>query len=105
MGLTNVYREGFTNLSIFVGVTVGERIRERREREKMSQAELAAESGVTAQTILNYEAGTRDPRSKELIRIAKALRTTVGWIIGEIDDPSPDALKKEIPTGSFRART
>jgi phage repressor protein C with HTH and peptisase S24 domain len=77
-------------------VTIGARIAERLEAlggeaEGFSQAWLAREIGVTQPTInaliRNPGAGT-----KHLTKIARALRTTSGYLEGEIDDPDAGAI-------------
>jgi transcriptional regulator with XRE-family HTH domain len=40
----------------------GERLKELRQRENMTQAELAAALGVTARAIIYYETGQRIPK-------------------------------------------
>jgi transcriptional regulator with XRE-family HTH domain len=53
------------------------RIRQIREQIKMTQAEAAKLSMIPLRTYLRYEAGEREPKSRALLAIAKALNSTV----------------------------
>lgn len=75
-------------------MTIGQRILGLRNGKKLSREALAGKVGITARSIENYEAGVHDPKGKDLVRIATALDTTVAYLVGETEDPSPDALKK-----------
>lgn len=60
---------------------MGYKIREERERIGMTQTELSERSGVSRGTISALENGTlRATTTKTLIRIAKAMGTTVDCI-------------------------
>ncbi len=60
---------------------MGYRIKEERERLKMTQEELAQKSGVCRGTISALENGTmRATTTKTLLKIAMALNTTVDRI-------------------------
>lgn len=60
---------------------MGSKIREYREKLRMSQEELAEKSNVSRSTISQLENGyERNTTSNILIRIAKALDTTVDEI-------------------------
>lgn len=79
---------------------MGERIAERLEAlggrsEGFSQAWLARSTGLSQPTIngLIRQPGTG---SKHLAKIAKALRTTVPYLLGEVDDPGADLPKLSI---------
>ncbi|MGO4813346.1 helix-turn-helix domain-containing protein [Cupriavidus sp. 2MCAB6] len=52
--------------------TVGERLREERQRLDLSQEELGARGGVRKQAQLNYEKGERAPDTGYLLAIADA---------------------------------
>lgn len=60
---------------------MGYKIKEAREAMKMTQAELSKKSGISRGTISALENGTaRATSSKTLIKIARALNTTVDKI-------------------------
>lgn len=57
---------------------MGYRIKELRLEKRMSQEDLATKSNVSRTTISNIENGTeKNVMSSTLVRIAKALETTV----------------------------
>jgi putative transcriptional regulator len=63
---------------------MGYRIKEAREAMKMTQEELAQKSGVSRGTICALEKGTEHiTTSKTLVKLARALNTTVGQIFFE----------------------
>lgn len=55
-------------------------LRGLRESKELSQDALAKLVGVSARTILNYEAGHRTPGIWHVQRLAKALGTTPGYL-------------------------
>ena len=54
-------------------MSAGERIKIARKKAGMTQAELAAKSGLAAISIHQYEAGKRHPQLKQILHIADAL--------------------------------
>lgn len=57
---------------------MGYKIREMRDEKRMTQEQLAKKSGVSRATIAALENGTdRTTTTKTLLKIAKALETTV----------------------------
>lgn len=69
----------------------GARIRELRERRKMTQAEFAELAGVTARAQRNYEAGLRTPNLDYLSALA-AHRVDIGYILTGNDTDTAKAL-------------
>ena len=60
---------------------MGNKVREAREKLKMSQEELAKRSGVSRGTISAIESGrAENTKSKTLLKIANAMNTTVDQI-------------------------
>lgn len=57
--------------------TAGERIRERRRKQGMSQEDLARAAGRTTSTIQKVELGIVTPRVDTAAAIAKALGVTL----------------------------
>jgi len=53
--------------------TVGKRIRDCRESQKISQAQLAKQLGLTSAAIWNWETQGRVPRPKTLSKVAEIL--------------------------------
>ena len=58
-------------------------IRYLRKRQGLSQEKLAKMSGLCRYTIINFESGKRDPRIKDLRKIAKALNVPIEELISE----------------------
>lgn len=64
-------------------MTIGQRIREARDRAGWTQREAAERAGIPQPCWSRYEAGHVEPRLPMLRRIAKAAGTTVAELIGE----------------------
>lgn len=62
----------------------GERLREVREFRKLSQMELADQLQTSYTIIEKYERDEMRPSIDTAISLAKALETTVGYLIGEV---------------------
>ena len=69
-------------------MSVGKRIRETRISRGLTQEEVAKIVGVATQTIYKYEKEivTNIPLER-LTKIAKALDTSVAYLLGDVDDP------------------
>jgi transcriptional regulator with XRE-family HTH domain len=75
---------------------VGNRIKECRRLRSYSQAELAEMIGIHDATVRRWEMGRQVPNIEMLHKLATALETTTGYLMGEIDTPkrfvtSPEA--------------
>jgi transcriptional regulator with XRE-family HTH domain len=62
----------------------GKRIRECREMKKMSQETLAGSLGTSYSVIGKYERDEMKPSIDVVIKIAKALDTSVGYLVDEV---------------------
>ena len=62
-----------------------EEIRKSRKKQGLSQEELAKISGLSRSSIINFETGKRDPRVKDLRKIAKALNVHVQELISDTE--------------------
>lgn len=63
-------------------MTLGENLRFLRKRKNLTQKELAELSGVSCNSIINYENGRRtDPPVSILMKIANALEVTLDDIL------------------------
>ena len=69
-------------------------IKEARERVGLSQKELAALLDIKPTTFNGYETGAHDPKSDILVKIAKQCNTSVDYLLGCTNDPSPLKTKK-----------
>ncbi len=65
---------------------LGQVISMRRKRLKLTQDELAAESGVNRAFISNIEQGKRNPSIGAVASIAKGLRTRVSKMMAKCEE-------------------
>lgn len=63
-------------------MTLGERIKQLREQQGLSQPALAEEVGVTKQAISKYEKGMDIPSSMTLCSIADAFNCSTDYLLG-----------------------
>ena len=75
-------------------------IKEARERVGLSQKELAALLEIKPTTFNGYETGTHDPKSDILVKIAKQCNTSVDYLLGCTNDPSPAKTKNAPAAGN-----
>ncbi|MFD6380927.1 helix-turn-helix domain-containing protein [Streptomyces albidoflavus] len=61
---------------------LGDRIRERRMWQNLTQERLAQRAGISRDTVQRIERGTNDPRYSDLARIARALHTPLATLVG-----------------------
>lgn len=72
------------------GMSLGERVRELRERKGLSQTELAQAIGKQMLAVSQIERGkTESPRSDTLTGLAEALETSVDYLLYGHDLPAP----------------
>lgn len=64
-------------------MTIGTRIRIRREEINMTQPELAKMANLSQGYVSELENGKYNPTAPTLLRLAKALRMSVSELIGE----------------------
>ena len=64
-------------------MNIGERIRKQREKQYMTQTELAIRSGCKQQEISLYETGKSVPTISRIMNIGVALGTNMWELIGE----------------------
>ncbi len=60
-----------------------------RQGERLTQQDLADSLDVSLRTVQNWEAGSRSPDYASLSALARALRTSQAYLLGETDDPRP----------------
>lgn len=69
-------------------MTTAERIKHRRKEIGMTADALAEEIGVSRSTVFRYENGFIEKLPiNNLVPIARALKTTVGYLMGWSDSP------------------
>ena len=69
-----------------------ERLKISRESVGISKAEAARRLGLTMVGYCRYEYGDRTPSSQTLNVIAQCFNTSVDYLNGKTDDPTPDNL-------------
>ena len=79
------------------GITMSfpEKLKFAREKLNIKQKEAASLIEISDVTLSRYETGEREPKVSDLIKIARTLKTTVAYLVGETDIPEVTA---EIPT-------
>ena len=77
-------------MSINVDETlIGKRIKETRERKRMSQQSVSDETGISTSQISGYENGKKTPGLISLARIAVALGTSIDYLVFGSDAERP----------------
>ena len=84
---------GYYNFEVIAMANVGKNIRNMRNKNKMTQDELAEKLFVSRQTVSNYETGKSNPDIDMLVKIAEVLNTDVNILIFGI--PTPPGRKRE----------
>lgn len=74
-----------------IDVMIGLRVRVRRKALSMSQTELGNRIGVTFQQVQKYERGVNRIAGSTLVRVAKALDSSVSALLGEAETGALDA--------------
>lgn len=75
---------------------IGKRIKEARERNNLTQAQLANKIGVTPSSITNYENGTSHPKEKILYDLMNALSVDANFLFqDEIPITKENSLSKQ----------
>ena len=75
--------------------SINNRIRELRERDKMTQAELAAKLGVSPSTLGRIEKGEIEKVSSDiLVKLARIFEVSTDFLLGVTD--YPDRMNYEV---------
>lgn len=64
-------------------------LKKLRLERKLSQQKLAEQFGITQQAIYNYENGITEPDIYMLTRMAEFFHTSIDYLVGRIEDPTP----------------
>lgn len=65
-----------------MAVTLGERIKDRREKLKLSQGYVAEQIGVSRQAVSKWETGQSEPTAENLVRLAEVFETSLAELVG-----------------------
>lgn len=63
-------------------VSFGEKLRELREKARLTQRQLAVQIRVSKSTISSYETQVRDPSPANIIKIAKTFHVSTDYLLG-----------------------
>lgn len=74
-------------------------IKQLREKEQLTQAELASVLEVSQQTIAKWECGLAAPRTALLPKIADLLHCSIDDLFGRESADASQGTIKSIPTG------
>ena len=76
-----------------IHLTVGERIKQLREKKGMNQKQLAEKAKMTRATISRIETGqVKEVKSEALKKLAVALGVTVDFLVGQSEEMSADDM-------------
>jgi len=93
-----LFLAAFIAFSVLIMSDFSKRLRNRREELKLSQSALAKLVGVHHSIIGRYERREAKPTIDVVIKMAKALNTTVSFLLGENEDATlfqdPSMLKR-----------
>ena len=64
---------------------LGERIKELRQEQKISQMQLSKQTGITQAAIARYELNISEPRATEIKKLCDFFGVTSDYLIG-LDD-------------------
>lgn len=83
--------------SMGIGESAGSRIKMARERQNMTQKELAEKMGTTPQNISQYERGIRNPKLETREQFAKVLGVDAHWLeVGKYEDNSLSGEEQQL---------
>ena len=75
-------------------MSIGERIRIGRGRREWSQTDLGARLDMEQPTVADLERGVRPPTGEESLALAQVLQVTVGWLLGEPEQPPELSIRE-----------
>ncbi len=62
--------------------TVGQRIKEVRQRAGLTQALFGEKIGITGASVMNYEKGTKLPPLETVMNVARCFDVSLDWLCG-----------------------
>ena len=73
---------------------IGEKIKELREEEDITQRELSKIIGASSESISQYERGQQTPKPQTLIKLADHFNVSIDYIFGRADAKNSYILEK-----------
>ena len=95
LGLPNE-KSARTKIKLIKASSIGNRISILRQREGLTQQELADLLNTRRENVSYWENGTRDIKSETIVLIAETLNTTADYLLGLSDVPSVDTDLKAV---------
>lgn len=68
---------------------IGNRLKQTRITRGLTQQDLAERSNIALRNLTRYENDASDPGGDVLLQLARALETSVDYLVGLTDDPTP----------------
>ena len=81
----------------------GLRLRELREKKRLSQQQLADWLGLTCSSISNYENNTQTPPADTLVRLADIYGVSVDYLLGVKNDRKRVLVIEGLPPSQEKA--
>lgn len=86
-------------------MTFGEKLTHLRKREGMSQEDLAAQVGISRQTVSRWELGTAMPDSSNLLAISRLFRVSADYLLyEELEQENASAIHEQAEAGPKERR-
>ncbi len=86
-------------------MSLGEKVKELREKKGMNQKELSEASGITQATISRIEKGkVNQLKSEALKRLADALGSTIDYLVDKTDELTPNDILRSDDTAKHLFR-
>lgn len=80
----------------------GDRLREVREAQNLSQDDLSVRLGLGGAQMHRYETGKSDPSPEVMVRLAKELNVTTDYLLGLSDDPTTQIQEQDLTPAEAR---
>ena len=77
-------------------MTIGQRIKQRREQLGLTQDELAKRVGYASRSSINKIELSRDLPLNKVAKMATALDTSPSYLMGWVEDPNPHYNPREL---------
>lgn len=77
---------------------LGNRLRMAREAKRLTQVQVKQYTNIHNKTLSGYEKGVSEPDISTIKTLAKLYETSVDYLVGDTDDPSPRKKPSEILT-------
>lgn len=73
-----------------------DRLRDLRQSQNITLAQLAKQLNLNIRQIVRYEAGEADPAADVVSRMADVFNVSADYLLGRTDDPTPCAQSADL---------